>query len=191
MNTMRKVLLFCCCVGLAASQASAAVISLDFDDAYYLGSISNPTPASPAADKERVQNLLTVALGTTEFIAGSGGGGASDSDYTRSLIFPVLPPVDDSCDKKGGNGNEEKAIGCVYFIQKYTGTRNQGNAYVWYIAGLGTAGDDLQTPVADSEGFQAGQWQAFGAGRITPVPEPGTFLLLALGLAVLPFRGWR
>jgi len=161
-----------------SATAHAGLLELDFGDDRYLGSVSNPTPASPAADLQRVTNLLTVGLGDTDTILGTGGGGANTADYMRSFV-DVSSGVGGSCGQ-GGNGNEHFAIGCDYFIQKYSGTGNQGNAYVWYIGGLDAGVDDLETPAWDGEGFHANQWQAFGSAA--GVPEPNALSLMILGL---------
>jgi hypothetical protein len=134
-----------------------------------------------------MENLLSVALGSTVEIIGSGGGGANTSDYMRSLNLAVLPGVSTQC-AMGGNGNVSNAIGCAFYVQKYSGTRNQGNAYVWFIDGLGSPGDLLDTPTVDLQGFRAGQWTAFNAVRTASVPAPHSIWLLATGLAVLFVR---
>jgi len=165
---------------MLASTAQAGTIELKFDgtDDRYLGSVSNPTPASPFADFQRVSNLLTVGSGLTLEIVGTGRGGANTADYFRTANYSSLSGVGESCGQ-GGNGNEHFAIGCDYFIQKYAGTGQNGNAYVWFIGDLDASVDDIETPAWDSEGFHANQWQAFGS---VSVPEPNTLSLMILGL---------
>jgi len=179
-NVTCRAQAFIVAVGMAfaASTAYAGTITLDFNDSRYLGSVSDPTPASPFADFQRVQNLLSVALGMSDTILGTGGGGANTALYVRSLIASMGSVSGDSCGQ-GGNGNEHFAIGCDYFIQKYAGTGNEGNAYVWFIGDLPAGTTDIETPILDAEGFQANQWQAFNK---VSVPEPGSASLMVLGL---------
>jgi hypothetical protein len=193
---------------LISGHANAGYM-LDFYDEHYLGSISDPTPASSAADKERVTRL--VDLGFTGSPVSLPGIIADPADYLRSGNHLTLEsPVGDDC-SQGGNGNVFKAAGCDYIIQKYGGSGaepkgpDNGNAYVWYIGDLIFGDDDiLTTPDWDTDvvcksdpvgktckngkGDHANQWQAFGG---TSIPEPSILALFGLGLLGLGFARRR
>jgi hypothetical protein len=190
---------------LISGHANAGWI-LDFYDDYYLGSISDPTPASPAADKERVVHLASLSAPSSDTYTGTF---ADEALYLRSDKYSslTLPEVGDDC-SQGGNGNVFKAAGCDYLIQKYGGNggpnSDNGNAYVWYIGDLVfLPGDKLETPDRDTlvvcdkqpaptckngKGDQANQWQAFGG---TSIPEPSILALFGLGLLGLGFARRR
>jgi hypothetical protein len=144
--------------------------ALDFGDAFDLGSITPPEPASPTDEEGYVNTLIAQALGSTTTIGAY--------TYTRTFASCGTCPaaVFNSRDNSGGNTVDLGAGGFTYLLGKYDGPN--GGDEVWNVQGL----TGIQTiPLTGFGNYGLSHWSLFGGGG--QVPDGGTTVML-LGAAL-------
>ena len=166
-------------VGVLAGLPSVAraVTTLNFGDAFDLGSIVPPEPASPPDEVGYVNTLIAQSLGSTTTIG--------TYTYTRTFASCGTCPaaVFNSKDESGGNTIDLGTGGCTYLLGKYDGP--QGGDEVWNVQGL--TGIQTIPLFGFSHPYGLSHWTLFGGGG--QVPDGGTTVMLlgaalgALGIA--------
>ena len=147
--------------------------ALSFGDAFDLGSITPPEPASPTDEEGYVNTLIAQALGSTTTIAGH--------TYTRTFASCGTCPaaVFNSRDETGGNTVDLGTGGFTYLLGKYDGPN--GGSEVWNVQGLTGIVTIPLTGLA-GQNFGLSHWSLFGPGG-NGVPDGGATVML-LGAAL-------
>jgi hypothetical protein len=161
--------------GVLAGMPSAAQ-ALTFGDAFDLGSITPPEPASPSDEEGYVNTLIAQALGSTNTIDGH--------TYTRTFASCGTCPaaVFAFKDESGNNQVDLGTGGFTYLLAKYDGPN--GGSEVWNVQGLTGI---VEIPLTGFGGYGLSHWTLFGGGN--GVPDGGTTVMLlgaalgALGMA--------
>ena len=158
--------------GVLAGLPSAAQ-ALTFDDAYDLGWVNPGEPASIAAERGYVNNLISLAQN-------SGAATIDGHDYFRKdASCGTCPAATGGIkDNSGGNTVDLGTGGFTYLIAKYDGPN--GGSEVWNVQGLT---GEITIPLFGLAGQNYGlsHWTLFGGGG--GVPDGGTTVML-LGAAL-------
>lgn len=181
---MKKVLIAIICVlGLALVVNNApAAVTLSIGDAYYVGSINDGIPSSPADELGYIGNLITLAAGAgnTQIPAATGEIYNRVNSTVSSLPNPTAFLLKD---ETGTNDWTSTYNGFIYILGKYDAFH--AGSLVWlYDAHAG----DVFTLPSTFNGKGISHLSIFGTSTTT-VPEPGTMLLLGTGLVGLAAFG--
>lgn len=172
----------------AASTAGQATMiesdpNLNFGlaDDFYVGSVVDGVPSSPADETSYINNLTTLTAGT-----GPDATFGDDQSYDRTdsnlvaTFATASPPVVKDEDPAGGTSTTLDGV-FQYILGKYG-----GGSLVWYHQEGFTGTITLQSTFAfDNTGLS--HISAFNQVGDTSVPAPATLLLLGFGLVGLGF----
>ena len=166
-------------LGVLAGLPSTAH-ALDFDDAFDLGSVTPPEPASPTDEEGYVNTLISLAQGSGTTTI---GGFTFNRKDTSCGTCPAA--VFNSRDESGGNTIDLGTGGFTYLLGKYDGPN--GGSEVWNVQGLtGLMTIPLKGLPPDNQ-FGLSHFTLFGGGS-TQVPDGGTTAaLLGAALAGMGF----
>jgi PEP-CTERM motif len=150
---------------------ASQVMALGFGDTYDLGSILYGIPSGDANRAAYVNELISLAPGTTNFF-----DPVTAQTYNRSLSLYGAPyPAAVFALNGTGTSINLGVNGYQYLFAKYDGP-NAGSE-VWDVNGLtGTITIPAVGLVGQNYGLSG--WTLFNPG---PIPEPGTVGLVALG----------
>jgi hypothetical protein len=166
---------------LAGLPSVARAGTFTFGDAYDLGSVTPPEPASPTHETHYVNTLIGGTPGTTFQDTYNG----NTYTYIRTLASCGTCPaaVFNFKDDSGNNVVNLGTGGFTYLIGKYDGPN--GGTEVWNVQGL----TGIWTiPVKGFGNYGLSHWSLFGPGGPPPpgVPDGGaTVMLLGAALGTL------
>jgi hypothetical protein len=167
-----------CAIGVVAAlglATNAKALTLSIGDSYYLGSIIDGVPSSDANEFSWVNQLITLAPGTSAPSVNPAG-----ETLNRSVnVFGSLPAATSYLKDDVAPFDTWVVIaGNLYLLGKYgAGTVGQQESHVWYVGGL--VGESVTLPSLNDRLSHSSML----SGQATSVPEGGTTLLL-LGSAL-------
>jgi hypothetical protein len=168
---------FAVVLALTATNAGAATVTLSIGDAYYLGSINDGIPASPADEVQYINYLTTLGPGDpdTQIPAGTG------EIYNRvgSTLAGPFPTATTSGavkdDPANASGTYTLTSSYTYVLGKYDA--GQAGSLVWVISGV-AVGDTLDLPNTYN-GHGISHLSLYNPGG--SVPDGGVTLMLLGG----------
>jgi hypothetical protein len=182
-NMKRILTAIACTLGLAvvAPAANAATITLDYGDAFFLGTVDPNNPPNPDNEIDFINSLIGLAQGALPAPCEFGPAGNTCDRVGSTLGNGPFPEAIALVDKDENEVNSMVAIGAfTYVLAKYDNT-NAGS-WVWLVSGA--AGDTVEVPQSFSTGHDVSHISLFSADEFEQVPDGGAAVGL-LGLAML------
>jgi hypothetical protein len=158
-----------------ASQLSALTIG----DAYYIGRINDGIP--PSGEVNYINNLITLAAGTTETTIGTETYDRIDSTFAGTLLAAV--PTNAFKDESGSNS--VVVTGYSYILGKYD--QDSAGSYVWYVGGL-SGSQSIPSSINEKDLSHLSLYNVSGGSGQHPVPDGGSTVAL-LGGALMILAG--
>jgi PEP-CTERM motif len=171
-----------------AHQASA----LSFQDANYIGLVTDGAPADEASEVGYINNLITLAAGQGDTqippVTGEIYNRVGSTINCGTLPCPTAVLAGNSGNiNSQDDGSDIDVTGFTYLLGKYDGP-NEGSA-VWYVGDL-TGLQDIPDSCCGTTLYGLSHYVLFNPGTTT-VPEPSTLVLLGLTLSGAAFLGRR
>jgi hypothetical protein len=184
-NKLAMLSALACTVMLAFTNNARADTTLAFNDIYVVGTVTDGSPASPAAAAEYINFMIGLNLNQTE-VHDFGQPLGVQTIHRSGNTFPGGLPLASSVGAVSGGGTtiDLNAIGgtFTYLFAKYDGQNDI--SLVWNITGLTGI---LTIPGFGPNGYALSGWILFGPTGT--VPDGGTTVMLlgaalsALGMA--------